>query len=440
MLSARLRAWPACILFLASMSGCAVTAAPQYYEEIDEDGIGGAGGEGGFIGADAGVGSPVPSFDLGLLNGRAPDAPKGVPNRLKAPQEAIALGSTTTTTPTESLAPDNDACTGDVVSLSGGFSITIDGTLIDATDDLTTFCADTDAAADKPDVVYQLELSSDLTVALNLTVADFAPAMSLRLTSCTEEAGGDACWASAAAPLQRTVALPTGTYWLVIDSADGSVGDFTLQIDASNPACGDGIVDSSEECDPGGPDSEDGCFDPGDANECLWGETPSNTEIIGCPGEGPIAVPLSNDAQNPTIVTSGPHNNGSGASTQTNEITEDPMVCGWAASGPEHVFHIVPSASGTLHARIGYGAGNTIVCESNPYCGDFIMYLRQDFCDVQDPPDPAQQMACVDFDPNGLEVLELTAEVLEDTSVWLFVDGLDDTWGVGEYTLELWLL
>jgi hypothetical protein len=334
----------------------------------------------------------------------------------------------------------NDTCPGEAVALAPGSSVHINGTLDGANDDLTTFCADQSPDPGNPDVVYQLDVSADASVSVQLSSVAFNPALSLRLKTCTERVGSDMCLDFDSSLEKTKVSLAAGTYWLVVDSADGLTGSFTLNLEATTPVCGDGVLNAGEQCDPGPAASDDGCFDPGDAHECTFGELPMDTNVTACPGYGPVSVGLSLDPLSPTITRLGPHNNGSGAHAQMNDETADPAVCGWQAVGPENVFHVVPQAGGTLHARIGYDDGGLVMCDTNPLCGDFIMYVRQGTCAPADPPDAGQQMACVDSDPGFQEILETQVAVTAGGDYWVFVDGLDDTWGIGPYYLELWLL
>lgn len=336
--------------------------------------------------------------------------------------------------------PANDGCLGEPVALSQGFTVHIDGTLTGAADDLTTFCGDELADPGNPDVVYQLDVAADISLNIQVATAAFDPALSLRLLTCTVESSGDACLDFGASAESTSVSLATGTYWIVVDSADGNVGDFTLDLVATAPACGDGVLNAGEQCDEGGAAADDGCFDPGHASECTFGEAPASSDSSTCPGLGPTNITMSADPQNPTITRLGPHHNGAGGHVYSNDVTVDPEVCGWSADGPENVFRVVPQSSGTLFARIGYDDQGGVICDSDPMCGDFILYMREASCEPLVPADPLQQLACVDFDVGFQEILEIQAPVTGSNDYYVFVDGLDDTWGVGTFYLELWLV
>lgn len=333
-------------------------------------------------------------------------------------------------------APAADACPGESHSLTAGTPLTIEGTLADAIDHYTTFCADTSSTADRADVVYQLVVASEMTVTFQITTASFNPALSLRRKDCSTEQNGDACINAGATSEQMKTALVAGTYWLVVDSANGAAGAFTLGITPAAPACGDGVLNTGETCDPGGAAANDGCHDPGDAAECTLGEVPSSSDATQCPGLG-ISVSAANDYANRLIE--GPYHNGAGGDVQENDTTEDLAICGWPAAGPENVFHVTPTSTGTLHARIGHDGSGQVMCDLNPLCGDFILYVRQTQCEPIDPPEPLQQADCDDFGVGFQEILEVTVPVTASEDYWVFVDGYDDTWGLGPFWLELWM-
>lgn len=336
--------------------------------------------------------------------------------------------------------PANDKCTGELVALSPGSTVEIQGTLIGAADDLTTFCADTSTDPGNPDVVYQLDVAEDISLRLRVVTTELDPALSLRRVACDVESNGDACLNFGSGAEATGVSLAAGTYWVVIDSADGNAGDFLLQLAATAPACGDGILNAGEQCDPGAGAPDDGCHDPGSTWECTLGEEPSAAVPSACPGAGPFAVGMSADPLNPTITRLGPHHSGNGGHSETNETTADWWVCGWAAEGGESVFHVIPQESGTLFARIGYDDNGAVVCDLDPDCGDFILYMRQGSCEKDLSADPPQQLACADFDDGFQEILVIQAPVTAGSDYWVFVDGLDDVWGLGSFHLELWLV
>ncbi len=314
-------------------------------------------------------------------------------------------------------------------------TINVTGSLVNAADDYVTFCADTDPGPGAPDVVYQIDLPATATVSLSIEATGFEPALSLRKNECGTRFSGDACLNLGTGNVSTKVSLDAGSYWVVVDSADGQTGTFNFTVDVTTPKCGDGAVNPGEQCDPASPTDDDGCYNPGTMEECQFGEPPPDPAIIACPG-GLIQLAKGDNFQ------LGAYNNGAGQSnffgTCSPQASGDP-----APSGPENVFHIVPKADGMLTAVIGHGTNPAdLYCDEFPAdCADFIMYLREGTCESVDP---ANELGCADYtdNPNSPfgydEVLTINTPVTANTDYWLFVDGLDDqSYSVGGFFLEL---
>ena len=329
--------------------------------------------------------------------------------------------------------PANDACPGEKIAPAMGASATVNGTIANATDDYQTFCADVSPEATAADVVYELDVPAAVTVTLECDATGFVPALSLRKHQCAAELGGDMCLHIGASHLSTKVALAAGTYWIVIDTRDGASGTFTLTATFATPTCGDGVVNPGEQCDPAVPTAGDGCIDPGDADACRFGEAPLDPAIVACPG-GPISI-----AKGASLVL-GPYNNGSGDHAETN-FPEAGTPCEYGGLGPEDVFRVTPTGDGTLTAQIGHDAdGTTLYCDTHYDCADFLLYLRANRCDSDVP---ADELACADFTPNpnnlfGFdELLTVSTPVTAGADTWVIVDGLDDTYGIGAYYLQI---
>lgn len=318
------------------------------------------------------------------------------------------------------IPPANDVCPGELIPLAVGATKSVKGTLKGAADDYTTFCADMDPEMGAPDVVYQLDIPADSSVSFKLDGVGFIPAMSLRKSDCTQRNGPDQCVTLGTGNVQLKVALEAGTYWIVIDSADKNVGDFTLDVTVSAPACGDGVVNPGEQCDPQMPANDDGCINPGMAKGCQYGEPPPDPAIVKCPG-GMITIAVGDK------FILGPYNNGSGELNNDNKI-DDPQgdgtgPCPSAAYGPEDVFRVVPTGDGKLKVTIGHTENGAAYCEDPMNtCGDFILYMREGSCDM------GTQLVCDDVDEAGnLEVLSISSDVKANMPYWVFVDSYQDT-------------
>ncbi|MFO0592434.1 MAG: hypothetical protein U0441_33130 [Polyangiaceae bacterium] len=337
-------------------------------------------------------------------------------------------GGTTMTGP-----PANDLCPGQDVTLALDSKVDLPGTLQGATDDYTTNCADSSPDPGNPDVVYQLTIADAATVTISIDATGFVPALSFRKQECSQRLGGDLCLDLGTGTVSKTLGLPAGTYWVVVDSADGNVGDFNISFDVATPKCGDGVVNVGEQCDPAVVKNDDGCINPGDPNACHYGEAPPDPAIVACDGG---LVPVG--PNDPFVL--GPYNNGSGGYSEKN-VAAAGSSCEYQATGPENVFHVIPTADGMLTLQIGYAEnGTTLYCTANPMdCADFVMYLRTNMCNSAAAGD---QVACADYtvdpmSPFGFdEVLTIKQQVTANTDYWLVVQGIDSMYGVGGYYLS----
>ncbi|MFO0590306.1 MAG: hypothetical protein U0441_22375 [Polyangiaceae bacterium] len=392
-----------------------------------------------------------------LGNGMLLPGISGSGNVYVKPQPSSAEGGTGGTGGTTVTAPANDTCTGEVVTLGAGYSVKPHGTLTGAADDYTTWCSDKLSDPGNPDVVYELDVLEDITLSVSILATGFDPALSLRLTSCAEELAGDMCMdipgGTDAEHLLLSLKGPTGeatqtVYYLIVDSADGNAGDFDLDFEAATPSCGDGVIGGDEECDPGGGiDPEDGCYAPDTMQDqtnvgCKYGKaSQAGDNRTVCPGYMLSNVDLPAVEGVPDIQRVGPFYNGSGGLVEANTTTQDLSICGWPATGPENVFQITPNSSGTMHARIGMNSDasdDACLTLGGGFCADFILYAREGACDGGSE----TQLACADMNLNAgqWEELEITFAATADTPYWIIVDGLDKTYGSGEYYLETWLM
>ena len=182
----------------------------------------------------------------------------------------------------------SDACPGPVVTLSPSPTpVVVSGSTMGQTDDYKTYCADIDATTAAPDVVVQLDVTAACTLMVELDdVAPFDGAISIRHGQCEQRLGNDICYNNSNDAEIAAEHVEEGTHFIVIDGAAGTAGDFNLEISCTAPACGDGVQNPGEQCDYLPVQANDGCGDPGAANECqAEGQVAADT----CPGT-PVVI------------------------------------------------------------------------------------------------------------------------------------------------------
>lgn len=310
-------------------------------------------------------------------------------------------------------------CNGTPTALNDGEPVTMPGTTDGQGDDFASFCGDTTSTSDAPDVVFTFTLPAEGT--LRLTAAATAgstlqPSLDVRTECeqakfCAESQGGTATLG---------VAVPAGPIYVVVDGVPGTSGAFDLTALFTLPACGDGVVNPGEDCDPGAGAPGDACVDPGLTGECTYIPPPANQDM--CPGE------VINVSAGLTLLAAdqGHFNYG---------YADDAAgSCAIEMGGADRVYQLVPAVSGTLTASIGYEEdGATSICDVNvadPGCWPRVLYARSTCAD------PASEIACA-LDPlQPMAPEEISIPVTAGTPVYLFVDGYDgQAYSHGPYNL-----
>ncbi|HTJ82945.1 MAG TPA: DUF4215 domain-containing protein [Polyangiaceae bacterium] len=324
-----------------------------------------------------------------------------------------------------------DACGGLPLDIHLNTPLTFSATTIGGHDDFKTWCGDTSAETAAPDVVYAIT-AKDACV-LTVTVTDssptFDPVLEIRQTACDSSHGGDAC--SNARPNVESASFYTEanvTYWAIIDGSSlGDAGDYTLAVDCQAPACGDRVVTSGELCDDGNTTDGDGCSSTcqlegdttapdscADLADGLSAISIASATTMGLPGVEPLYV-----------------NGGAG-------VNDDAIgSCAPETGGLDQVFDIVPTASGTMTARVGFDLSgtNTAFCQPPDYdqagCRDHTLFVRENDCSS------IGDIACQLSNGNDLTNV-LSFPVVAGNHYYVFVDGYDGEWySTGEYNLEI---
>lgn len=175
--------------------------------------------------------------------------------------------------------------------------------------------------------------------------AEFAGLLSLR-GSCTPSSNETTCKAAATVGEDVELVFPLAaqqTIFVVVDALAGGTGNYTLSVDVTDSACGDGVAQLPEQCDDSNAVNGDGCND-----ECQFEDPPS--EPGTCPGASYTIV--GNPAAPVTVSFAGDLSlAGSVSSARNCRPSASPP---WSSSGNDQVYAFTPTISGalktTLHA------------------------------------------------------------------------------------------
>jgi cysteine-rich repeat protein len=339
--------------------------------------------------------------------------------------------------------PDN--CPGEAHSLGLG-KLTLMGSTVGLKDDIQVNTGKCQGGADTsgPDAVYKITFTKSATVTTTLTGTNGLDAILITETTCGDMTTVDSCVNQTTSGSEQTTfaVAANETLFFIVDGNKGSDGDFTLEIDAAAPACGDGYINTGEQCDDGNTTSGDGC-----SSTCMT-EMPMDTSDT-CPG---LAVPL---ALSVPIDIKGMMYAPAHEAT-TSPYVDDYTTCdgvGPPPQGKDRVFQVIPAVSGTMHVElrnIGSNGGfDGMLSAYKDTCGFDSMTppgpaLAFDFGTGQDAPS-GTYLGCSD-QAGGMSPYVAgditTYEVLQDftviagESIFVVVDGYQDG-SEGEFWLHL---
>lgn len=254
---------------------------------------------------------------------------------------------------------DLETCPGKPTAV-GGADVVITGDTTGARDDQKGKAGACIAGSGGGDHVYRIQATG--TGQLSVKVQGegaLNPTVYLRST-CGDENSQIACaeTTGAAGLEQLTTNVVTGReYFLVVDSASGSAGKYTVTMKLSSSSfCGDGKVDANEACDDGNKVEDDGC-----SNNC---QNVSGNPTTGnaCPGH-PLTVWPGR-----TVTGAGstlPYGNtftktGNSCAVSTNNLN---------AAG-DHVYEVTAQAAGTLKVTLTPDAGINLMIVARTTCTD----------------------------------------------------------------------
>lgn len=317
------------------------------------------------------------------------------------PIDPADAGPTTTTNPL-------DVCPGKSTSLTPGVATVIQGDTTGATDDAkgkTGACA---AGAGGPDHVYRIIPTGSGALSIKVQgTAPFNPTIYLRTTCGDENSQIDCGETTGAGGLEQidTNVLTGHEYFLFVDGASSTAGKYQLTALLTTKAfCGDGKIDPGEACDDTNHVDDDGC-----SPDCRKpnGDPPSGN---GCPGHQVDVWPGATVTGSASTL---PYGN-----TWTNTGTSCNVGSNTANGAQDHVYEVVPHASGTLTVT------------ATPTSSWNLMVLARKTCT-----DASSQLACANAHGSGDSSPEtMTLPVTSGQPVYVAVDGLVS--GKGTYDVS----
>lgn len=323
-----------------------------------------------------------------------------------------------------------DACPGEAHSLGLG-KLMITGSTIGLHDDIQVNTGKCQGGADTsgPDAVYRITFTQSATVTTTLTGTNGLDAILITESTCGDMSTVDICVNQTTSGSEQTTfaVAANQTLFFIVDGNAGSDGDFTLDIDAVAPVCGDGYVNTGEQCDDGNTMSGDGC-----SSTCQT-EMPMDTSDT-CPG---ALIPVT--AGVPVDIT--PTMPAPLVTALTSNYVDDYTTCdglGPPPMGKDRVFQVVPATAGTMHVElrnIGSNGGfDGMLSAWKDACTPGPALVTPFPADGHDPPN-GSYLGCSDqalgmdpylaSDPNTFEVLPDFA-VTAGESIFVVVDGYQD--------------
>jgi cysteine-rich repeat protein len=123
-------------------------------------------------------------------------------------------------------------------------------------------CNGNGSAEDGPDLLFAVNVKAHTSVTVNLVGPDFensAPTIFL-VTNCGNNAEGTCADDSPTSVTRTNSGDETVRVYVIVDaSGSGNFGTFGLTLNVRTLECGDGVVDSGEQCDDGNTEGGDGC-------------------------------------------------------------------------------------------------------------------------------------------------------------------------------------
>src|SRR5262249_45607980 len=140
------------------------------------------------------------------------------------------------------------------------------------------------------------------------------------------------------------------------DGQGGTPDTFTLTASLIAAACGDGVINTGEDCDPGAGVANDGCGDPGATGECKFQPAPAGQDP--CPGPA-HHVPAGTNQLLASIAQG----------TSLYGFKDDYVgSCKDYTGGLDRVFQLTPQKTGVMNVSVGFEAdGTTEACAADEF-------------------------------------------------------------------------
>lgn len=232
-----------------------------------------------------------------------------------------------------------DVCPGATIALAQTGSAlhgTVTGTTAGAYNQYGSACG----GGSGPDAVYSFTPTTSGKAVVTFT-GDYLGIVSAR-TTCADTASESACSAMLTAGATNTFEFPVfaGTpSFLFVDGYAGASGNFTLDVDISLAACGNGLAELPERCDDGNLTDGDGC-----TATCAF---EAGGVLNQCPGQPFL---LSGAAGAPRTVSFAGNTLTEGADT-TNGIATGCFF----ADGNEMIYAVQSDVEGSAHVQLTAG-------------------------------------------------------------------------------------
>ena len=323
-----------------------------------------------------------------------------------------------------------DDCPGDLHQLTAPTTLVLEGNTATASNlHVGENCLGGAGDSSGPERVYELAFLTAGTLKVEVEQApgsSLDPTLYLR-SVCATGSSSLGCFSLFPTKEDFATDIPQPSSWfLFVDGAAGTSGEYILTVDLQPPTCGDGVVNpNGADGTPNTPDDEECDGGGGCTPNCKF-DTISLFDL--CDGEPVVLQPSVPQCFSGNTTT---YNDDYTASAGGGCASAPPT------GGKDRVYEVIPTASGVLTAKIGFDCSGTIdICATSPTapaCWDYVLWsVGPNVCNG------GPQIACSNG-PVTPEVLSFPVQAAQ--SYFIIVDGHGAAPGnYGPYNLILELL